>query len=195
MSSSYDGGSTWVTRVVDVSGAPPDCAAYQCGWAYLGAQLVMTSDAAGTLYALWNANAPSNDGGPNRIYFAKSTNDGVSWTPRVDVSLAAAGHAHAFPAIAARGAGDVRIGWMDARAGTLWNTYYRSSTNGGTTWSSETDLSTYVTGFGYIQPNGYGYPYGDYWELAIDGSGDTHAIWGEGLNYDSPGSIWYAKEQ
>jgi hypothetical protein len=21
--------------------------------------------------------------------------------------------------------------------------------------------------------------------------GQTHAVWGEGLNYDSPGSIWY----
>jgi hypothetical protein len=195
VSSSSDGGATWVTRTVDESGAPPDCLAYQCGWAYLGAQLVLTSDDAGTLYALWNANAPSNDGAPNRMYFAKSTNNGVSWTPRVEVSTAPAGSAHAFPAIVAGAAGDVRIGWMDTRVGSLWNTYYRSSTNGGATWSGETDLSTYVAGFSYIQPNGYGYPYGDYWELAIDGSGDTHAIWGEGLNYDSPGSIWYAKGQ
>jgi hypothetical protein len=195
VSSSYDGGSTWVTRLVDESGAPPDCSSYQCGWAYLGAQLVMTSDGAGTLYALWNANAPADDGGPNRIYFAKSTNDGVSWTPRVEVSLAAAGSAHAFPAIVAGAAGDVRIGWMDARAGTLWNTYSRSSTNGGTTWSAETDLSTYVAGYSFIQPGGFSYPFGDYWELDIDGAGRTHAIWGEGLNYDSPGTIWYARGQ
>lgn len=193
LSSSTDGGATWTTRVVDISAAPPDCSAYSCGWAYLGAQLTLASDAAGTLYALWNANGTPQ--APNRVYFATSTDDGVTWSARTEVSTAPAGSAHAFPAIVAGAAGDVRIGWMDSRAGTLWNTYYRESTNGGATWSAERDLSTFVTGYSYILPDGFGYPYGDYWELDIDGNGRTHAVWGEGLNYDSPGSIWYAREQ
>lgn len=193
VSSSSDGGVTWTSRVVDISKAPPDCSVYLCGWAYLGAQVVVTADAGGTLYALWNANTVAHE--PNRIYFAASTTNGASWTPRVEVSTAPAGSAHAFPALVAGRAGDVRIGWMDARAGTLWNTYYRTSSNGGATWSAETDLSTFVTGYSYIQGAGYGYPYGDYWELAIDNRGKTHAVWGEGLNYDSPGSIWYARQQ
>ena len=29
------------------------------------------------------------------------------------------------------------------------------------------------------------------YELDIDDQGRTHAVWGEGLNYNSPGSIWY----
>jgi hypothetical protein len=87
----------------------------------------------------------------------------------------------------------VRIAWMDARGGTLWNTYYRSSNNGGASWSAEKDLSTYVAGFPYIQPGGFGYPFGDYFEMDIDGDGDTHAVWGEGLNYQTPGSIWYTR--
>ena len=193
VSSSTDDGATWTSTVLDVSGAPPGCAAYLCGWAYLGAQLVVTSDTAGTLYALWNGNAAAQ--APNRVYFAKSTNNGATWTPRVEASTAPAGSAHAFPAIAAGSAGDVRISWMDSRAGTLWNTQYRSSTNGGGTWSPETDLSTFVTGFSYIQAGGFAYPYGDYYELAIDGNGKTHAVFGEGLNYDAPGSIWYVREQ
>ncbi|MBM4421985.1 MAG: hypothetical protein FJ030_01170 [Chloroflexi bacterium] len=81
---------------------------------------------------------------------------------------------------------------MDARGG-LWNTYYRSSTDGGAKWSAEVDLSTYVEGFDYIQPAGFGFPFGDYFELDIDGDGNTHAVWGEGRNYDTPGSIWYTK--
>ena len=28
---------------------------------------------------------------------------------------------------------------------------------------------------------------------AIDDRGNSHLIWGEGLNWDSPGSIWYAR--
>ncbi len=66
ISESKDGGATWSLALLDVSGAPPDCSADYCGLAYLGAQITMTSDAAGTLYALWNAGAV--DFGPERIY-------------------------------------------------------------------------------------------------------------------------------
>jgi hypothetical protein len=191
ISKSSDGGATWSQNTLDVSGAPPDCSAYLCGWAYLGAQVTMASDSSGALYALWNAGAA--DKAPERIYFAKSTNAGATWSSRIEVSRAPAGVAHAFPAIAAGAAGDVRIAWMDARAGALWNTYYRSSRDGGASWSAETDISSYVAGYSYIQPGGFSFPFGDYFEMAIDDRGATHTVWGEGLNYDSPGSIWYAR--
>jgi len=192
VSKSTDGGATWTNTLVEVSGAPPDCSAYDCGWAYLGAQMAMTSDAAGTLYGLWNVGAVEK--GPERIYFAKSTDAGVTWSAKTEVSTAPAGTAHAFPAIVAGDAGDVRISWMDARAaGALWNTYYRSSTNGGTSWSNETDISAYVAGFSYIFTDGFRYPFGDYYEMDIDEQGKTHVIMGEGYSYDSPGSIWYTR--
>ncbi len=145
------------------------------------------------LYALWNTS--SADAAPNRIYFARSNDGGASWTPETDLSLAPTGAAHAFPAIAATGNGDVRVAWMDARTNGQWNTFYRRSINGGVSWSPETDLSTYVSGFGYIQPDGFRFPFGDYYEMTIDDTGTTHAIWGEGNSYDSPGSIWYARGQ
>lgn len=189
-STSTDGGQTWTTKQLDASGSPPDCSAFNCGWAYLGAQMTLASDSAGALYALWNSN--SADKGPNRIYFARSTDGGASWTPKADVSTAVSGTAHAFPAIVAAGSGDVRIAWMDNRGG-LWNTYYRTSTNGGALWSAEVDLSTYVSGYSYIQPGGFNFPFGDYFEMDIDGAGKTHAVWGEGFDYDSPGSIWYTR--
>jgi hypothetical protein len=189
ISKSSDGGRTWTNALVDRSGAPPDCSAYLCGWAYLGAQMALASDASGALYALRNAG--SVDRAPERIFFARSLDGGATWSAKVDVSAAPSGAAHAFPAIAAAAPGDVRIAWMDDRVGGLWNTYYRSSRNGGTSWSSEIDLSTFVPGFAYIQPGGFGFPFGDYFELDIDDRGNTHAAFGEGLNYDSPGSIWY----
>jgi hypothetical protein len=191
VSRSSDGGKTWKAVQLDKSGAPPDCSAYLCGWAYLGAQATMTADAAGTLYALWNAGQV--DKGPERIYFSKSTDAGVTWSPKRDISTAPAGTAHAFPAIVARGTGDVRIAWMDARAGTHWNTFYRTSTDGGATWSAEVDLSTYVAGYSYIFTDGFSFPFGDYFEMDIDEQGTTHAAWGEGQSYDSPGSIWYTR--
>jgi hypothetical protein len=189
ISKSSDGGATWSLTLLDVSGAPFDCSAYFCGWAFLGAQVTMTSDAGGTLYALWNAGAV--DKGPERIYFSSSTNAGATWQPKQDVSLAAQGVENSFPAIAAGAAGDVRIAWMDSRNAPLWNVYYRSSTNGGATWSGETRLSSYVAGYSYIQPAGFSFPFGDYFQISIDSAGNTQACWGEGLNYDTPGSIWY----
>ncbi len=197
VSKSSNGGGTWTNTVLDVSGAPPACPEFSCGWAYLGAQATLASDASGTLYALWNAGAVAK--GPERIYFAKSTNGGSSWSAKADVSAAPANTHHAFPAIAAGAAGDVRISWMDARAAGIgldrWNTYYRSSTNSGLTWSAEVDISTYVPGYSYIFSDGFRFPFGDYYEIEIDDQGKTHVIMGEGYSYDSPGSIWYTKGQ
>jgi len=190
VSRSADGGKTWSTTLMDISGAPPECATNECGWAYLGAQITMTADAAGTLYALWNAGPV--DKGAERVYFASSTTAGLTWSARTDVSHAASAVAHAFPTMVAGTVGDVRIAWMDTRESPLWNTYYRSSTNGGATWSSEVQLSSYVPGFNYIDRRGFKFPFGDYFEMDIDNRGDTQIVWGEGLTYESPGSIWYS---
>jgi hypothetical protein len=85
---------------------------------------------------------------------------------------------------------------MDKRSSSRnsphWNTYYRSSSNGGATWGDETRISGYVRGYRYISQEGFSFPFGDYFGLAIDNHGDTHVVWGEGLNYQSPGSIWHA---
>jgi hypothetical protein len=198
ISKSSDGGATWTTQVLDVSPSPPDCSAFSCGWAYLGAQMTMTSDSAGNLYTLWNAG--STPRGAERIYFSKSNDGGNTWSPRQDVSTAPQGSHHAFPAISAAGNGDVRISWMDARAANggmdRWNVYFRSSANGGSTWSNEIDLSTYVSNIAvasYIFQDGFRFPFGDYYEMDIDEQGVNHLVWGEGYNYDSPGSIWYVK--
>src|SRR5207248_11614565 len=92
ISKSSDRGATWSNTLLDISGAPPDCSAYQCGWAFLGAQITMTSDAAGTLYALWNAGGTNS--GPARIYFASSTRDRANWSTRVEVFIGQTGVDH-----------------------------------------------------------------------------------------------------
>jgi len=67
---------------------------------------------------------------------------------------------HCFPAVAAGAAGDVRIAWMDTRNRAmpdqpLWNVFQRSSSNGGATWSAESQLSGPVRGYDYILPEGF----------------------------------------
>lgn len=190
VSKSADLGKTWSHKLLDVSAASPDCKDEECGEGYLGAQIAIASDADGTLYALWNAGLTAS--GPQQIYFSSSTSGGDNWLPRAAVSSAQVGAEHAFPAITAGNAGDVRIGWMDTRNIPYWNTYYRSSSNGGATWSDEVRVSRYVPGFKYIAQQGFRFPFGDYFSMTIDNHGDTHIVWGEGLNYQSPGSIWHA---
>jgi hypothetical protein len=191
---SEDEGKSWTTRAFGVSAGAPGCKGEQCGEAYLGPQIALASDSDGTLYALWNAGRTPM--GAQRIYFSSSTDGGENWLPRAGVSAAPPAAEHAFPVIVAGSSGDVRIAWMDSRNSTAnstnWNTFYRSSSNGGATWGEETRISTFVPGYRYISREGFRFPFGDYFGLAIDNHGDSQVVWGEGLNYQSPGSIWHA---
>lgn len=196
ISKSADGGRIWNTTTMDVSSAAPGCPAQACSVGFLASQITLASDDAGTIYALWNAG--SSTGGAERIYFASSSNAGETWSSKVDVSEAGADVEHCFPAITAGTAGDVRIAWMDTRmkdahGHPLWNTFYRASTNGGATWSAESQLSGPVHGYDYIQPNGFLFPFGNFFSIGIDSLGTTHVVWGQGRNYKSPGSIWYTR--
>ena len=196
VSRSADGGQTWSTTSLDVSSAAPNCSAQACSPAFLASQMAMASDEAGTIYALWNSG--STTGGAQRIYFSSSTNEGRSWSAKSDVSNAPGGVEHCFPAITAGAAGDVRIAWMDTRNADrqhrpVWNTFYRASTNGGATWSAESRLSNPVYGYDYILPTGFLFPFGNLFSITIDNVGATQVVWGEGRNYRSPGSIWYAR--
>jgi hypothetical protein len=196
---STDGGHTWTTSRVDVSQSPKQCGCP--GWDYWGAQMALAIDARDRIYVLWDAADVKY--GVQRMYFARSTDGAATWSTRRDVSNAPLGSNNLFPAMAAQGNGDVRIAWMDDRNGfdtgnddpnARWNVYYRSSTDRGSTWSTEAKLSQYATPYGYKSqtPDGFAEPYGDYFELDIDGAGMTHALWGEGFSYNGPGNVWYA---
>ncbi len=196
VSRSADGGRNWSTTPMDVSSAAPGCAAQVCSAGFMASQMALASDDAGIIYALWNSG--SAVGGPERIYFSSSTNEGQNWSAKVDVSNAPFGVEHCFPAITAGTAGDVRIAWMDTRKvdtqnHPLWNTFYRASTNGGATWWPESQLSRPVRGYDYIRPNGFLFPFGNLFSIGIDNLASTHVVWGEGRNYSSPGSIWYTR--
>ncbi|MDJ0839646.1 MAG: sialidase family protein [Acidobacteriota bacterium] len=195
MIKSTDRGATWETFIIDEAWAAPDCF-LDCGWGFLSSQLVMTSDDADNLYLLWDGSDYVGD--PGRMYFAASSDGGLTWTPRFDVSTAPADIHHNFPAIAATGNGDVRISWMDARNGgpfaqSAWTVWYRVSKDGGLTWSDEEPLSHPLPGYDYLRPEGFDFPYGDYYELDIDGDGVTHLIFGAGESYSGDGKSFYVR--
>ncbi len=192
---STDGGATWERTVIDSAWPSPECGE-PCLWRFLTTQLVMTSDDADNLYLLWDGADYTGD--PGRMYFSRSIDGGDTWSPKADVSLAGPDVNHNFPAIAAMGNGEVAISWQDARASgpfsqTYWNTWYRSSRDGGDTWSDEVQVSSFVDGYSYIFPEGYSFPYGDYYELEHDATGAVHLIWGAGESYFGAGQVWYSQ--
>lgn len=184
---SRDHGTSWSLMYVDTGLASgPSCS---CGWDYLGTGSAVAVSGAGTVYAIYNA--PLVDFGPPQVWFRSSADGGRTWSDRTLVSTAAPGAYHVFPSVAAGAAGDVRIDWMDNRTGA-YNVWYRSSSDGGSSWSSDIQVSQYIAGYSYITSAGFAFPYGDYTTLNLDPSGHAFLAWGEGPDYIGPGNVFTA---
>lgn len=190
ISKSTDNGLHWKRIVFAKSGAPPAC--HPCGFSYFSAQDAMKIGSDDTIYLLWNSSVDVTNFAPERIYFARSTDGGQTFSPRLDVSDAPAGVEHSFPALTVgTQAGDVRIAWMDTRTGK-WNVFFRKSNDGGQHFSSTVRISSFVPGYSYLTAKGYNLPYGDYFQLTVDPHNSTVLDFGEGPNYNGPGNIWTA---
>jgi hypothetical protein len=77
-----------------------------------------------------------------------------------------------------------------------WNVWYRSSTDGGETWTGpSTRVSQFDLSRSESLPNGFDFPYGDYQGIDLTPTGDIVMVWGEGHNYTggptNPGHVIY----
>jgi len=192
-----DGGATWTDTHIDTSREVPACPwAAGCQQGFLGTQAALAMDSAGKLMIVYNANDTPDV--PEQIYVRTST-DGVTWSARQKISVASAAVNSGFPMVAAHltTAGDFRVVWQDDRvlSHTGWNTWYKRTTNGGSTWGADVRLSNLATGAPYKSVNGYQFPYGDYGEISVDSTGRNHVVWGEGISYTGPGGTWYTRGQ
>ena len=141
-------------------------------------------------------NASDNPGAPQGMWVRTST-DGVNWSGRKEISNGSSAVNNAFPALAAGPKrGDFRLAWQDDRNGSTnaWNTWYRHTTDGGDSWTEPVRVSDKADGAPYKTSAGYAFPYGDYFEIAVDADGRAHLIWGEGASYSGPGGTWYTRE-
>ena len=190
VSKSSDQGQRWTRTIIGMSGAPPAC--NNCGFAYLSAQDAMQVGPDDTIYVLYNGTSDLTNYAPERIYLVTSTNDGASYSARVDVSDAAVGVEHCFPALTVGARpGDLRLSWMDTRTGA-WNVFYRSSADGGHTFTPTIRVSSYVPGYSYLTASGFTLSYGDYYQMAVDSNGQLQMTFGEGPSWAGPGNIWVA---
>jgi hypothetical protein len=192
---SSDGGTTWTTTRVDTSAEAPACEESPgCYLGFFGPSAVLAADSAGTILLAYNAaDAP---GAPQGLW-VRTSSDGENWSGRTRISSGDATVNNAFPALAAGlSPGDFRVAWQDDRNGsaTAWNTWYRRTNDGGGLWSEAVRVSDQTEGASYKTAAGYAFPYGDYFEIAVDGEGRAHLVWGEGASLSGRGGTWYTRE-
>jgi hypothetical protein len=199
VSKTLSGTLTTTFSAVGTGDQGPDCPFSSCGFAYFGAQDDIAIDAGGALYVVWqDGQVPTTRKSPTIVNLSKSTDGGQTWTfvGRVDTKGNASAYA-LFPTVTAGAAGTVYVAWMDDRNGNPfnhengWNVWLRTSTNGGTSFGTAQQMSTYDATRPESQPNGFTFPYGDYFGLDVNTCGSPELTWGEGPSYDGPGHTLY----
>jgi hypothetical protein len=192
---SRDEGATWENVVVAQVPVGEACVADGCSPDFYIGQTSVVSDAPGHLVFAYEG--PTTADGPQQIYTATSSDEGRTWS--AGTPLSAAGENSTGPRLASAGGGDVRLWYMQTANGDdpdAWNVWYRSSPNGGRSWSSPTKIDDAPAGAaGYVGADGFAEVYGDYGEIAVTNAGKTIATWGEGFSYTGPGGTWFNVER
>jgi hypothetical protein len=146
---------------------------------YNNANKIAVSDS--VVHVVWHDERDGN----REIYYKRSIDNGATWptSPGGDVRLTNATRTSEYPAVAVSG-NNVHVVWEDSRnqVGSLahYDIFYKHSTDGGITWSNDTQLT--------YQPMG---------TRSIDASiavcGDTiHLVW-EDYRDDLSGEIYYKR--
>lgn len=186
---SSNAGSSWQNVLVDTVELGEPCVAAGCKSDFYLGHSGVSADANGNLVYVYDGATTS--GGKQLVFAKRSTNGGLTWSARG--TLSTVGEQSTSPAVESRGAGDVRAWYAQTNGGShdAWNVWYRSSTDGGATWSAPIKLSDATSGSGYKTAAGFQEIYGDYGEIAITSTGKTIAVWGEGFSWDGPGGAWF----
>jgi hypothetical protein len=189
---SRDRGATWENIVVAKGPVGEPCVAEGCSPDFYTGQTSVVSDAAGHLVFAYES--PEVAGGPQRIFVKTSSDEGRTWSAAKALSVS--GENATGPRLASSGNGDVRMWYMRTEHGDdpdAWNVWYRSSRDGGRTWSSAVKLNDAGGGSaGYLNGDGsFQEVYGDYGEIAVTSRGKTFAAWGEGFSWLGPGGTWF----
>ena len=189
---SSNGGASWQNVVVDTVEIGEPCVADGCSSDFYLGHSGVSSDAAGNLVFVYDG--ATTPGGKQFAFARRSTDGGLTWSART--TLSAAREQATGPVVESRGAGDVRAWYAQTNGGShdAWNVWYRSSTDGGTTWTAPVKISDATSGADYKTQKGFLEFYGDYGEIAITSAGKTIGTWGEGFSWTGPGGTWFNRQ-
>jgi len=173
---STDGGATWSTDV-KVNDDTDFADQYAPSLAV---------DGSGNVYVAWSDDRNWN----YNIYFAKSSDGGVTWSTDVkvndDTDFVEPDHLadQYSPSLAVDGSGNLYVAWADWRNGDD-DIYFAKSTDSGATWSTDIKVNDDTGSTEQHDPS-----------LAVDGSGNVYVAWEDGY-YNSAGGfrgdIYFAK--
>ncbi len=186
---STDGGATWTDTVIDTLELGTECPSKGCYGDFYDSGPALAEDPGGDLVIVYNGAVEPF--GPQTVYARSSTDGGLTWSDRIQVSRS--GVNAAFPAAVGATDDEVRIWFMDQRTGR-WNVWYRVSTDLGATWTRAVRISDATSGTVYKDAHGFLEVYGDYGEIAVTSDGKTVAAWGEGPSYRGPGGVWFNRQ-
>jgi hypothetical protein len=188
---SRDNGRTWQNVVVAKVPIGEACVADGCSSDFYTGQTSVVSDSSGHLVFAFEG--PATAGGPQQVFVSTSSDEGATWS--APTALSVPGEDATGPRLASAGGGDVRIWYLQTANGDdpdAWNVWYRSSSNGGRTWTAPVKIDDAPAGAaGYVSASGFDEIYGDYGEIAVTSAGKTIAAWGEGFSYTGPGGTWF----
>jgi hypothetical protein len=196
LKSSNDGAS-FETLPVDVAAELPGCEwSDGCTFGFFSPLPSVAVGADGTLMVVYNAARTA--GAAQQIWMRRSIDGGSTWSEASIISAPDLLTHNAFAVVAAGVAlGDFRVVWQGDRGGDTgaWNTWLRSTLDGGLTWTEPVRLSDRARGAPYKNAAGYLFTYGDYLALSVGSRGINHVVWGEGESWNGPGGTWYTRGQ
>ena len=121
------------------------------------------------VHVVWQDDRDAND----EIYYKRSTDGGTTW--EADTRLTDDSNGSQYPSIAVSGS-NVHVAWIDDRDANE-EIYYKRSTDGGTTWETDTRLTD--------DPDGSQYP-----SIAVAGT-NVHIVWQD--DRDGNWEIYYKR--
>jgi hypothetical protein len=186
-------GTTWRRVLVDSVKVGEPCVSPGCSPDFYIGHDAVSADDHGDLVYLYDG--ATKQLGPQRIYARRSSDEGATWSART--VLSAGGENATSPAVESRGSGDVRAWYMQTANHddpNAWNVWYRSSKDGGRTWSAPVKISDATSGARYKTADGFKEVYGDYGEICITNTGKAIAVWGEGFSWIGPGGVWVNRQ-
>jgi len=120
-------------------------------------------NAGGTIFVVWQDDR-NNAGSTSDIFFAKSTDNGSTFSTASRLDDAAAFTDQVMPRLTVDSSGKLHAVWTDARLGAS-RIYYSNSTDNGTTWSGNVQVNASAAG-SQVQPS-----------VAVDSSNNIYVVW------------------
>jgi hypothetical protein len=118
--------------------------------------------------------------GDSDIFFSKSVNGGLTWSPNARINSDDPGNSSSNPSITVDDSGNIYLAWQDNRDGN-YDIYFSKSSDGGTSWSTDIRVDDDAGSANQRAPS-----------IAVNATGDIFIVW-EDFRSNSDFDVYFAK--